>query len=59
MVSTNILVCVHQVMWEHDVKQVSVVERSIRKELGKCRSVRVKTKRQDGLQMDSTRHRQS
>ena len=42
MASTNILVRVHQVMWEHDVKQVSVVERFIRKELGKFRSVRVK-----------------
>ena len=42
MVSTNILVRAHQVMWEHDVKRVSVVERFIRKELGKCRSVRVK-----------------
>ena len=42
MVSTNILARVHQVMWEHDVKQVSVVEGCVRKELRKSKSVRVK-----------------
>ena len=44
IVSTNIRVHAYQVTWEHDVKQVSVEERSTRQDIGKLKSFRAKRK---------------